>query len=76
MPVGPDGATQAPTTLVRDAHAAGLFVHVWTLRREAQFLPKSYQGDMAAEVKQFVELGVDGMFTDFPDIAAGVIKKR
>ena len=76
VPVGQDGATQAPTTLVRDAHGAGLFVHVWTLRREAQFLPKSYQGDMAAEVKQFVELGVDGMFTDFPDIAAGVIKRR
>jgi len=76
VPVGQDGVTQPPTSLIRDAHAAGLFVHAWTLRREPQFLPKSYQGDMAAEVKQFVELGVDGMFTDFPDIAASVIKKK
>ena len=59
---------------MRDAHAAGLFVHVWTLRREEQFLPKSYHGDLAAEVRQFVLLGVDGMFTDFPDVAASVIK--
>lgn len=76
IPVGADGQTQTPTTLVSDAHAAGLFVHVWTLRQEAQFLPKSYGGDMAKEVRQFADLGVDGMFTDFPDIAARVLGYR
>lgn len=76
IPVDKDGKTLAPTSLVKDAHAAGLFVHVWTLRTEAQFLPASYGGDLAAEVRQFVELGVDGMFTDFPDIAASVLKRR
>ena len=65
-----DGMTQTPTSLVRDAHAEHLFVHIWTLRKESQFLPKSYNGDMAAEVRQFAALGVDGMFTDFPDVAA------
>ena len=76
IPVDKDGKTQTPTTLIADAHAAGLFVHIWTLRKEAQFLPASYAGDMAAEVRQFVSLGVDGMFTDFPDVAAGVIKQK
>lgn len=76
IPVDKDGKTQTPTTLIADAHAAGLFVHIWTLRKEAQFLPASYAGDMAAEVRQFVSLGVDGMFTDFPDVAARVIKQK
>jgi glycerophosphoryl diester phosphodiesterase len=76
VPVGADGRTQTPTTLVRDAHAAGLFVHVWTLRPEPQFLPASYAGDFRAEVEQFVSLGVDGLFTDVPDLAVGVIHPR
>ena len=66
----------APTTLVADAHDVGLFVHVWTLRSEPVFLPPSYNGDPAAEVRRFVELGVDGLFTDFPDVAARVIAPR
>ena len=76
IPVDKDGNTQTPTTLVADAHAAGLFVHVWTLRSEAQFLPAGYGGDMAKEVRQFINLGVDGMFTDLPDVAARVLKTR
>ncbi len=79
IPVNGEGMALPPTTLVADAHAAHLFVHVWTLRKEAQFLPASYGGDMAKEAKQFADLGVDGMFTDFPDIAAralGRVAKR
>lgn len=76
IPVDKDGKTQTPTSLIADAHKENLFVHIWTLRSESQFLPASYGGDMAKEVKQFVELGVDGMFTDFPDIAAKVIKGK
>jgi glycerophosphoryl diester phosphodiesterase len=70
LPVSADGVVQAPTSFVPDAKAAGLFVHVWTLRQEAQFLPKSYGGDLAREFRQLAALGVDGIFTDFPD--AGV----
>jgi glycerophosphoryl diester phosphodiesterase len=68
VPVGADGVLGAPTSIVADAHAAGLFVHAWTLRSEPQFLPKGYNGDPVAEVRQLLSLGVDGLFCDFPDV--------
>jgi glycerophosphoryl diester phosphodiesterase len=40
------------------------------MRSEAQFLSASYGGDPAKEYEQFRALGVDGLFTDFPDVAA------
>jgi len=67
MIVGADTAA-VPTTLVRDAHAAGLQVHVWTLRSEPSFLAARYRGDPLAEVREFARLGVDGIFGDFPDV--------
>lgn len=70
QPVGPAGELREATTLVHDAHAAGLGVHVWTVRADRQFLPAGYHGDPAAEIRRLVALGVDGFFTDFPDIAA------
>ena len=69
VPEGPGRRALPPTTVVRDAHAAGLFVHAWTMRNEPAFLSPSYNGDPAAEVRQFIALGVDGVFTDFPDVA-------
>jgi glycerophosphoryl diester phosphodiesterase len=57
------------TTVVRDAHAAGLFVHAFTFRSEAKRLVSDYRGDAAAEYKKFFEMGVDGVFSDFPDTA-------
>ena len=67
MVVGADSAAK-PTTVITDAHAAGLAVHVWTLRKEPAFLPKRYDGDPLAEVREFERLGVDGIFSDFPDV--------
>jgi glycerophosphoryl diester phosphodiesterase len=61
-----DRLTGNPTTLIADAHAAGLLVHLYTLRNESFFLPASYGGDPINEYKQLIELGVDGFFTDFP----------
>ena len=58
---------------VQRAHRFGLFVHVWTLRADAEFLPPEYGGDAAAEVRRFRDLGVDGMFTDQPDITVGAL---
>lgn len=67
----PDGT---PTGLVAAAHAAGLKVHAWTLRKENLFLPISLRrgdgpnapGDLAALVVLLRQSGVDGVFTDDP----------
>lgn len=59
----------APTSVVKDAHAAGLFVHTWTFRSEPKRLTSDFKGDPAAEYKAFFDLGIDGVFSDFPDAA-------
>jgi glycerophosphoryl diester phosphodiesterase len=74
VPVGPDGSLLPPTDLVTRAHALGLLVHVWTLRIDKEFLPAGYHGRAEAEFEQFRTLGVDGLFTDFPDVAARVLR--
>ncbi|NJM45083.1 MAG: glycerophosphodiester phosphodiesterase [Alkalinema sp. RU_4_3] len=61
-----DRVTGTPTTLIQDAHAAGLKVHLYTIRSDSFFLPSSYNGNPVNEYKQFIDLGVDGFFTDFP----------
>lgn len=64
-----DTTTQAPTTLVADAHKAGLFVHPYTFRNEKRRLAGNYKGDPVQEYKQFYAIGIDGLFTDFADTA-------
>lgn len=66
-----------PTTLVDDAHAAGLRVAPWTFRNENAFLPadlrsgteKAAVGDAFAEYDAYRDAGVDLFFTDNPDTA-------
>lgn len=63
-----------PSALVTLAHAAGLKVHAWTLRKENAFLPsslrkgtgESHVGDMARLAAILARTGVDGVFTDDP----------
>lgn len=65
------------TGLVSRAHDAGLFVHIWTMRDENNFLPvdfrsstvKAEPGDARAEYLRFFDLGVDGVFSDNTDSA-------
>jgi glycerophosphoryl diester phosphodiesterase len=76
IPVAPDGALGTPTSLVTDAHEAGLEVVAWTFRAENSFLPADYRkgsdpaahGRMGEEVTRFLEAGLDGVFCDQPDI--------
>jgi glycerophosphoryl diester phosphodiesterase len=75
----------APTRFVRNAHEAGLDVHPWTFRRENSFLPEDFRqgnpaspvyqaatGNLPAELELFYRLGVDGVFTDNPDVGVAV----
>lgn len=64
-----------PTEFVQLAHAAGLQVHPWTFRNEAIHLAADYGGDPAAEYRAFAELGVDAVFTDFPDTAIAAFSR-
>ena len=58
-----------PTQVIKNAHAAGLFVHAFTFRNEMELLVSDYKADPKAEYKHFYELGVDALFSDFPDTA-------
>ena len=78
-----DGKTLLPATdLVKNAHAAGLAVHPWTVRAENHFLPTSLRkgdaqspaflaehGDVTPVFKALYAAGVDGVFSDFPALA-------
>ena len=81
VPRDASGFSQPHTSFIDDAHAAGLDVVAYTFRAENSFLPTELRsdrpaldrpgdyGDAFAEFKQFFDLGVDGVFTDNPDIA-------
>ncbi|OJY37742.1 MAG: glycerophosphodiester phosphodiesterase [Pseudonocardia sp. 73-21] len=77
IPRDADGKLGTPTSLVADAHAAGLLVHPYTFRNENHFLPADLRrgddpsgyGDVFGEYAAFLAAGVDGMFTDNPDTA-------
>lgn len=64
-----DAPTLLKTTLIEQAHAAGLRVHTYTFRNEPAMLAPQYRNDPLSEYRQFFEMGVDGVFSDFPDTA-------
>ena len=77
MPRDGPGASLPATTLVRDAHRAGLAVVPYTFRNENAFLPLDFRrgtdpaqyGNAFAEYELFFSLGVDGLFSDNSDTA-------
>jgi len=76
IPRRADGTLGAPTTLVADAHAAGLAVNPWTFRLENEFLPADFRrgaapagaGDLHGELLAYLRAGIDGFFTDQADV--------
>jgi glycerophosphoryl diester phosphodiesterase len=52
-------------------------VHVFTLRIENQFMANDFRigddpnapGNLSAEIQAFLDEGIDGLFTDNPDVA-------
>jgi glycerophosphoryl diester phosphodiesterase len=62
-----------PTSLIADAHAAGLFVCSWTFRDESRFLAADYADDPAREYRQFSQLKINGLITDYPATATAAL---
>jgi glycerophosphoryl diester phosphodiesterase len=79
-----DGLPGEPTALVARARAAGLAVHIWTLRPENAFLPAGLKkapasdgtarGDSVAEITAYLRAGIDGFFTDDPAVGRAAVQ--
>ena len=75
-----DGRLGPATSFVRDVHTLGLQTHPWTVRAENAFLPAGLRvgtdpkghGEVEQLLRALWLSGVDGLFSDFPGIAASV----
>lgn len=63
VPVRYRGIPVVTRAFVRQAHALGIQVHVWTI-------------DEPEEMKRLLGLGVDGLMTDRPDVLAEVMREN
>ena len=77
IPKDANGALTTPTTLVADAHKAGLILHPYTMRNENTFLPANFRtgtdpnayGDVFGAFRTYFATGIDGVFSDNADTA-------
>jgi glycerophosphoryl diester phosphodiesterase len=86
IPLVEGGRLGSPTSLVRDAHAAGLLVHPYTFRPENHFLAADFRNDAGdatrnpegsvAEIQRYIDAGIDGFFTDDPGIGRRAVDRR
>ena len=86
IPLTAEGMLDKPTTLVRDAHAAGLEVHTYTFRPENQFQAKDFwlgddpstynEAGSVAEIRAYLDAGIDAFFTDDPTIGRKAVDSR
>jgi len=82
IPRNTDNTLGQPTSVIRDAHLAGLTVVGWTFRRENTFLPAEFQsstdpaqpGDLVGEIRVFLNAGMDQFFTDNPDLGVQAVR--
>ncbi|MFF3271190.1 glycerophosphodiester phosphodiesterase [Streptomyces chrestomyceticus] len=87
LPRTKDDKLGAPSSVVKDAHAAGLVLHPYTGRNENTFLPADFRrgtdpnayGDALGYFKKCLATGIDGLFSDNCDtalLAAAEFRKR
>ncbi|RBY80399.1 glycerophosphodiester phosphodiesterase [Blastococcus sp. TF02-09] len=77
------GADARGCRLVEEAHRAALSVFCWTLRAENAFLPEQRRrgnrpgarGDAVADARHLLDLGLDGLITDSPDLAVTALRR-
>ncbi|MFC5399750.1 glycerophosphodiester phosphodiesterase family protein [Undibacterium jejuense] len=83
IPVQANGKLAKATSLVADAHAAGLLVHTYTFRPENCFLAADFrnadgpnarnEAGSIAEIKTYLAEGIDGFFSDDSAVARKAI---
>lgn len=66
--------SDAPNSLINEAHRLGLLVHPYTLRRDD--LPPGVESLESLMTVLVDELEVDGLFTDFPDVLVKFLQTR
>jgi glycerophosphoryl diester phosphodiesterase len=86
IPLAADGTLGQPTALVHDAHAAGLELHPYTFRPENFFQAKNFwqgsdpktfnAGGSIAEIRAYLDAGIDAFFTDDPALGRQALDRR
>jgi glycerophosphoryl diester phosphodiesterase len=64
-----DRRVDGSTGVIEMAHQKGLLVHTWTFRGDSGGYDLGFK-DVKTEIQYYMNLGIDGVFSDFP--AAGV----
>jgi glycerophosphoryl diester phosphodiesterase len=86
IPLTAEGALGTPTTLAHDAHTAGLEIHTYTFRPENQFQAKNFwlgsepttrnEPGSIAEIRAYLDAGIDAFFTDDPALGRQAVDFR
>lgn len=86
IPLASDGSLGEPTSLVHDAHAAKLEVHPYTFRPENHFQAKNFwqgtdpkqfnENGSVAEIRAYLDAGIDAFFTDDPALGRRALDAR
>jgi glycerophosphoryl diester phosphodiesterase len=86
IPLAADGTLGKPTALVHDAHAVRLELHPYTFRPENHFQAKNFwqgsnpktfnEAGSVAEIRAYLDAGVDAFFTDDPAIGRKAVDGR
>ena len=70
-----EDSTGETTDLIDRVHANGLRINAFTFKNERRFLLNNYSNNPSLEYRKFFELGIDGVFTDFPDVARKALQE-
>ncbi len=86
IPLAADGTLGKPTSLAHDAHAVKLELHPYTFRPENYFQAKNFwqgsdpktfnEAGSIAEIRAYLDAGVDAFFTDDPAIGRKALDGR
>lgn len=86
IPLNKDGTLGQPTALARDAHAAKLELHPYTFRPENHFQAKNFwqgsdpktfnEAGSIAEIRAYLDAGIDAFFTDDPAVGRKAVDGR